>query len=51
MKTLIMLFKVLPAIWAMPGAAFAVLRILAWPPSRARFDKIVNRGTYGIPNA
>jgi len=26
------------------GAGLAVLRILAWPPSRARFDRIVNGG-------
>jgi hypothetical protein len=25
-----------------PGFLFAILRILAWPPSRARFDAIAN---------
>ena len=41
MNTLRMLWTV----WTMrriPGALSACLRILAWPPSRKRFDKIVN---------
>lgn len=25
--------------WACPGLLFSVIRVLAWPPSRARFDK------------
>lgn len=31
-----------PGLFAVKGAAGAIFRILAWPPSRARFDAIVS---------
>ncbi len=34
-----------PQILFVKGAGWAILRILAWPPSRARFDRIVKGGT------
>jgi hypothetical protein len=38
--TMLRLFFQAPCV---PGFAGAILRILFWPPSRARFDAIVNR--------
>jgi len=43
MNTMLMLF-LLPKLFFVKGAGWAILRILAWPPSRARFDRIVNGG-------
>lgn len=32
------------ALFKVRGAFWACVRILCWPPSRARFDRIVNGG-------
>ena len=36
------MLRLLCSIWRINGAGWAVLRILCWPPSRARFDAIIN---------